>query len=109
VDPRWDEDDSVIEEFIIRPHEMRRHVFGGFDFGEADLDQVLRPPGMVSAWRSDHELEVEGCLVSFSAEPPGWQVAFLAPPSPAWARRVADRILGSMTEASGQSGEVLAL
>ena len=52
-------------------------------------------------------LEIDGVRTWFSAEPPGWQVSFLNPPSERWDIDVAKAIRDRMDEVSGQPGEFL--
>ena len=64
------------------------------------------PPGFGI---SHIDILVEGHRISFSPEPPGWQVVFEDEVSEAWAELVAQAICENMARVSGQSGEVIAM
>jgi hypothetical protein len=83
-----------------------------FALSATDLQEALRPDGRPSQLRpgfdtdGHYEIDVEGCIIDFSPEPPGWQVSMLNPPSASWAREVAQDILRRISRVSGQSGTV---
>ena len=94
-------------EFIIR---------GGpdndFDLGASQWPEALRPADVPAVQlpgfgKSNIDIEVEGVRITFSPEPPGWQVSMQNPPSPEWATRVANSICQNMSRVSGHNGDVV--
>ena len=109
-DPRWDDPDAEVVEFLIRGNEDPEFALS-FD----DIPRALRPDLRPSKLRpgfdtsGHHEIDVEGCIIDLSAEPVGWQVSMLNPPSESWALEVAQEILQRMSRVSGQGGRVVRL
>jgi hypothetical protein len=97
----------MLVEFIIR---------GGpendFDLSANQWAEALRPmdasavqlPGF---GQNNIDIEVDGVRISFSPEPPGWQVSLRNPPSREWADRIVQSICKQMTLISGHLGEVV--
>ncbi len=91
--------------------------------GERDEDFGLHVGTWREALRPEHlpcehppgfgiqhiDIVVEGHRISFSPEPPGWQVVFEDDVSEEWAERVAQAICDNMTRVSGQAGQVMAV
>jgi hypothetical protein len=97
----------MLIEFIIR---------GGpnndFDLHAGQWSDALRPvDGSVrhsaGFGQNNIDIEVDGVKISFSPEPPGWQVSFYDPPDEAWANRVAESICRNMSRLSGHNGTVV--
>jgi hypothetical protein len=84
-----------------------------FDVQRSQYADVLRPvstPSRPIAGWGDHRIEVEGAEVSFSFEPPGYQVVFESHALTAERRlAIVEEILLSIEGATGQSGEVIEL
>jgi len=103
-DPWEDEASGIgVFSFIIRGFTDRE-----FGLRDEQLAEALRPkdrPASVISW-ARNEIEVDGVRIMFSAEPPGWMVSFLNPPSEAWALEVASSIRDQMAEVGGQAGEI---
>lgn len=94
-------------EFIIR---------GGpdndFDLVANQLLSALRPSdtsvAQLPGFGTDNfDINVEGVRISFSPEPPGWQVTMFDPPSTVWAERIAQAICANMSTVSGHNGVVI--
>ncbi|HEV2296236.1 MAG TPA: hypothetical protein VGR35_20495 [Tepidisphaeraceae bacterium] len=99
----------MLIEFIIR---------GGpdndFDLHTGQWREALRPveaavrhsPGFA---QDNIDIEVDGVKISFSPEPPGWQVVVYDPPDAEWASRVAESICRNMSQVSGHDGTVVSI
>ena len=97
----------MLIEFIIR---------GGpendFDLDFGQWREALRPadaevhhaPGF---GQSNIEIKVDGVTISFSPEPPGWQVVIDSPPDAEWANRIVESICQNMSRVSGHEGVVV--
>ena len=106
-DPGWDNPAARVVEFVICGDDD-----SDFSLSVDDLPNALRPDKRASELRpgfdtgGHYEIEVEGSIIDFSPEPPGWQVSMLNPPSETWAREVAEEILERISRISGQHGSV---
>ena len=68
---------------------------------------VTFPSKRVEGW-GEWRIEVEGCEVSFSGEPPGYHVVFGCDDiEPDTARKIVDEILLNIERVTGQKGEVI--
>src|SRR5215203_7325022 len=97
---------------------MREYLIRTIDDEEFDIpypkwSEVLRPKSypskVIEGWGA-LRLEVEGCEVSFSPEPPGMQVVFESGDIPAAvADAIVQEILESAESFTGQKGKVVPL
>ena len=84
-----------------------------FDLHASRFAEVLRPSSFpsrpIEGW-GDHRIEIRGCPVSFSYEDPGIQVSFDGDAlTEAEASQVVNEIAKSITKATGQTSQVIAL
>src|SRR5438552_18306101 len=71
------------------------------------LHPITFPSKKVEGW-GEWRIEVEGCEVSFSGEPPGYQVSFECDDiEPDTARKIVNEILLNVESLTGQKAEVI--
>jgi hypothetical protein len=97
--------DVAMIEFYIRPSED-----DWFDLKNVDLTAMLRPRSFeshpVSGW-GDHRIKTEGAEISFSYEPPGFQVVFEDELPDALATQIAEEIGENIENATKQKCDVI--